>query len=84
MPRIKLDLALETLKGMHALPMPQKDQKGSNFIEIYKKSLEVECRLGRVAPSGPEVMLKLAVQFVPSGWIEPSFAVSNRWEGNLN
>jgi hypothetical protein len=36
MPKIKLDLALETLKGMHALPMPPKNQKGSNFIEIYK------------------------------------------------
>ena len=32
-----LYLAPETLKGTDALPIPLKDQKGSNFIEPYKK-----------------------------------------------
>jgi hypothetical protein len=29
-------LAPETLKETHALPMSTKEQKGSNFIELYK------------------------------------------------
>ena len=32
-----LYLAPETLRETDALPMPRKDQKGSNFIEFYKK-----------------------------------------------